>query len=455
MKFLIKAIDKDGWPRSFHYDPMEGTLLNADGTELEILKDIEPVDHSKLPNGADNMTAGKFGIKKLKIQLGLSCNYSCEYCSQRFVPHADQTGPEHIDAFVSGMSEWLDCEEHGRDLAIEFWGGEPFVYWKTLKPLAEAIRRKYAYARFSIITNGSLLDEEKINWIERFNFTVGISHDGPGQPVRGPDPLEDAESRAAILELFRRLHPRGMISFNSMLHAQNLSRSVLIDFFSHLTGARDVQVGEGGIIDPYDEGGLSLSINAEEGYLYRQFAVNEIRTDVRILHQMPAISQKVRSFAEMLSKRMPAKALGQKCGMDRPDQLAVDLNGNVLTCQNVSAASTNPAGVSHKLGTVGELKGIKIVSAQHWSGRDGCNACPVLGVCQGSCMFLSGPLFERACENAWNNSVPLFAVAFELVTGCLPVQIIGGRKDRENLWEPNSKPKARSFPVKFVSEVTS
>jgi len=29
-------------------------------------------------------------INWLKIQLGLSCNYSCEYCSQRFVPHNEE-----------------------------------------------------------------------------------------------------------------------------------------------------------------------------------------------------------------------------------------------------------------------------------------------------------------------------------------------------------------------------
>jgi uncharacterized protein len=108
---------------------------------------------------------------------------------------------------------------------IEFWGGEPFVYWKTLKPLAERLRQLYTEASFTIITNGSLLDFEKNEWLDRIGFGVGLSHDGPGYHARGADPLDDPEKRAAIMDLYARLHPQGRISVNAMLHADNRSRA--------------------------------------------------------------------------------------------------------------------------------------------------------------------------------------------------------------------------------------
>ena len=88
---------------------------------------------------------------------------------------------------------------------IEFWGGEPFVYWKTLKPLAEALRARYPAAHFNIITNGSLLDLDKNAWLEKLGFSVGLSHDGPGYHARGADPLDDPEKLAAIMDLWARL----------------------------------------------------------------------------------------------------------------------------------------------------------------------------------------------------------------------------------------------------------
>jgi uncharacterized protein len=43
--------------------------------------------------------------------------------------------------------------------------------------------------KLSVITNGSILSDEIIDWLMMLDFAVAISHDGPGQSVRGPDPV--------------------------------------------------------------------------------------------------------------------------------------------------------------------------------------------------------------------------------------------------------------------------
>ena len=120
------------------------------------------------------------------------------------------------------------------------------MYWKTLKPLAEALRKLYPYCRMSLITNGSLLDIEKNEWIDKIGLDISISHDGPGQHVRGPDPLNDLIARDAILDLYSRLAPQGRISFGSMVNRWNTSRAAIQDFFVKLTGDKNVRIGEGG-----------------------------------------------------------------------------------------------------------------------------------------------------------------------------------------------------------------
>ena len=69
-------------------------------------------------------------VRVLKIQLGLSCNYSCDYCSQRFIERPKETSKKDIDDFMAKMENLTFDEEQG--LKIEMWGGEPFVYWKTM-----------------------------------------------------------------------------------------------------------------------------------------------------------------------------------------------------------------------------------------------------------------------------------------------------------------------------------
>ena len=97
----------------------------------------------------DMDTSKSNDLSVVKIQLGLNCNYSCDYCNQRFVPHAEQTNSDDVQPFLDKLPDWLKPSSQVR---FEFWGGEPFVYWKTLKPLAEALRKLYPYCRMSLIT---------------------------------------------------------------------------------------------------------------------------------------------------------------------------------------------------------------------------------------------------------------------------------------------------------------
>ena len=129
-----------------------------------------------------------------------------------------------------------------------------------------------------------------------------------------------------------------------------------------------------------------------------------------------------------MTKR-PSSAVGQKCGMDRSDNIAVDLKGNVLTCQNESPVEVSFNGESHLIGSVDDFDNIKLKSSTHWSFRDNCAKCPVLQLCKGSCMFLHGPLWELGCDNSYSDNIPYFMSAIELLTGYIPYYIEGALPD--------------------------
>jgi uncharacterized protein len=428
-----------------NYDPHTSRLTDEQGRDL-----VEGIQTSSkyqaVVTTSVDTPAGKVTPRLLKISLGLSCNYECEYCSQRFVPRAGETNKNDIEPFLSGLDEWVTTPPE----KVEFWGGEPFVYWKTLKPLAEAIRVKYPQAVLSVITNGSLLTPEINDWLVALEFGVGISHDGPGQHVRGPDPLDEPAVRAAILDLYQRLAPLGRISFNAMLNRENSSRAAINKFFVDLTGDENVNIGEGSFVDAYDQGGVGASLKPGEYMGYRTQAFSELRSG--LAKNFDLGHSKIAGFLESLKMQRPSSALGQKCGMDRNDAIAVDLKGQVMTCQNVSFKGVAPNGQSHLIGTFADLASVKLNTSTHWSHRSECKTCPVLQICAGACMFLEGDLWETTCNNAYSDNIVFFAAAIEFLTGYVPVYIDGDfRQDRKDIFGQvhgvPETPKKRVIPI--------
>ncbi len=451
-KFLIAATN----PRTVTvvpliYDNMESTLTDINGNSVIRTVDVAQGASAEIaPVTSKETPVGKTTPRVLKISLGLSCNYACEYCSQRFVARQVETNPEDVDGFLSSLDSWVLTPPE----AIEFWGGEPLVYIKTLRPLAEALRAKYPLARFSMITNGSLLSSELNQWLDDLVFTVSVSHDGPGQHVRGPDPLNDPPVKEAILDLYQRLSPQGRFSFNAMVNRSNQSRAAIQAFFTELTGDPKVMIGEGGFVDAYDAGGLSLSLRPEELHAYRRQAFQEIRQGKADC--VSNVRDRMMSFVNSLRTKRPASSLGQKCGMDKSDSIAVDLKGNVLTCQNVNAAAVAPNGEAHRIGHTDRMDQVALTTSTHWSKRSECPQCPVLQICKGACMFLEGPLWEASCDNAYSDALPIFVAAIEFLTGLIPVHIDGElRLDRKDIFgfadRSEQSNSVKPFPIPVVS----
>lgn len=352
-------------------------------------------------------------LRALKIQMGLKCNYACSYCNQASQPQEEQGD---LSAFLSGLDAWVD----GEPQRVEFWGGEPFAYWKTLKPLSETLRAKWPRATFSVITNGSLLDAEKVEWAKRVKASICISHDGPGhKAARGPDPFDDPKQAEALRAAYRELSPTRRIAFNCVLTRDNRSLDAIRNWISRRLDIHpdDLVLNTEELLLPYDVGGLALSpMTPEEHAAVHDQLFDEIAggNSARSVVQVRA---KIDDFFRSIAEARPVMANGQKCGMDRPDALAVDLKGNAVTCQNTSAAT------KHLMGNVASFDDIRLTQARHFSTRPECLSCPVVQLCQGACMFLDGALFEAACANSYTYNTAVLKAALYFLTGALLVQL--------------------------------
>lgn len=437
-KILSKSL-ADGKTATFYYNNMTNELYNEKRVPIKHETAIpSPEGQFKFNFDDPEPWTKTKKVSTLKIQLGLSCNYACVYCSQRFVARPEEMTKAQVAGFMKKLDNLEFNEQNG--LKIELWGGEPFVYFKTIVPLVAALKERFRdwqrQPRFSIITNGSLLSDEVCKWILQNDISIAISHDGPGQHVRGPDPFEDEDIKNNVLFLYSVLRPKGMMSFNSMLNKSNVSRKEIYDWFVDFTGDPNVPLGEGGLIDPYDEGGYSSSLEAlEEHFNFRKTAFNDIYSTQGRVGFMSIVG-KVDGQIDRILNAKSSEDMGQKCGMDLPDVLAIDLKGNVITCQNTSIVQKAPNGEKHLSGNIEDMSSVKIKTSTHWKDRPDCSKCPVLSLCGGSCMYLQGDYWTRACDNSFTDNISLFALALERITGMIPVYIDADHlpPERKDIW---------------------
>src|SRR5450830_2084532 len=177
MSYQLTMQDANGKLSKLFYDPHTSELLDESGVPLftQEQKKTWPDIHQISP---ENPGKKSNAPTTLKIQLGLKCNYSCSYCLQSSsIEDASVAGLADTREFLSNLDSWLQ-EAPKR---IQFWGGEPFVYWAHLKQLVPVLRDKFPDVMFSLITNGSMIDQEKIAFIDKYDITVRVSHDATGQ----------------------------------------------------------------------------------------------------------------------------------------------------------------------------------------------------------------------------------------------------------------------------------
>lgn len=419
---------------NLYYNPHTSELVDQQGASViaDAAADVVFDDAVRISPTAPGKKSST--PETLKIQLGLRCNYSCSYCSQSGeIESATVTKTADADEFIQGLDTWLT----GIPKRIEFWGGEPFLYFAKLRKLVPALDERFPDTEFVIITNGSLIDNEIIDFIERYDITIAVSHDGPGQALRGPDPFEDPERASWLRELWRRRGPGNRMSFNVVFSGANSDVGKTQEWFVEKVGDSEVALSVEGVVSTYDtrtaQGSGRFTKNEYE--TLRQSMVDAF-VDGKAL-RFGTIVEKAEDFVDSLHRRRPSTALGQKCGMDREDQLAVDLSGKVMTCQNTGANG------KHGIGSVSDLQTVRLNTAWHWSNRECCNHCPVLQLCKGACMYLDGDLFAQSCENEYRFNEALLAGIVKHITR-LNLERIEG-----DIRRPRS---TKKIPIKLVSQ---
>ena len=130
-------------------------------------------------------------IEKFHLILGPACNMHCRHCSQTPIKNSCFPVSSEINSDVMRLIESFVkfCITHektasGRLRKLVFWGGEPLLYWKTIQKVVSYIYEKYDVLqnnnfRFTMVSNGLLLNDEMIQFFNKYDVRFGLSYDAP------------------------------------------------------------------------------------------------------------------------------------------------------------------------------------------------------------------------------------------------------------------------------------
>jgi uncharacterized protein len=114
---------------------------------------------------------------------------------------------------------------------------------------SHAFAKRFPKATFSLITNGSYFDRETLDVVAAHDMANTISHDGPGQHLRGPDPLDDPDKRRWIETMLAERPEK--TGFNAVLMRQNHDLRTLKAWFAEKVGP-DIVIRLEGVVNIYD-----------------------------------------------------------------------------------------------------------------------------------------------------------------------------------------------------------
>ena len=133
-------------------------------------------------NRAFDFKNRKTDIKALCLHVAHTCNLNCEYC---FASQGKYHGERALMPFEVGkraLDFLIENSGSHHNLEVDFFGGEPLMNFEVVKKLVKYAREQEKLHnknfRFTLTTNGLLIDDDVIAFVNKEMSNVVLSLDG-------------------------------------------------------------------------------------------------------------------------------------------------------------------------------------------------------------------------------------------------------------------------------------
>ena len=123
----------------------------------------------------------------IALNLTNDCNLACKYCFVEQKPEymTLDIAKQAVDYAIKNLNLhktiYNDIQSDEQIASIWFFGGEPLLCFNSIiKPLIDYCEKQNYLKdlRFSMTTNGTLLDKEKVDFLKKYNIYIMLSIDG-------------------------------------------------------------------------------------------------------------------------------------------------------------------------------------------------------------------------------------------------------------------------------------
>jgi uncharacterized protein len=317
---------------------------------------------------------------KIELYLAEACNLRCRYC------YVDGNA-----ALNNGLMPWEIAKEavdlvfqragDVPDITITFFGGEPLLNKPVLRQVIRYSQqlgaRRGKTVRYSMTTNATLLDDEIIGLIKRYNFGLMISLDGPPDVHDRMRPFANGRGSFAVAarNVKRLMARRRSVTVRCTLSNECLDRPQIVDFleaFGFTRVAMSRCTGTAEYLGPYDIGPEENAVlKAQDpffmGRLLEQLALGEA---VRFNPWANAL----RAIHDQASRRM-------RCGVGR-GCTTVGIDGKLYPCHRYVGMEAYVLG--HVSTGIDRGRFADYLRA-YFETKEKCESCWAINICGGYC----------------------------------------------------------------------
>ncbi len=345
--------------------------------------------------------------------VGLSCNLACTYC---------YNNPERFFSGITRMSDEVlaqmmsECATLQVPMVRFIWhGGEPTLagiefYEQAVEQQAK-IQAAGIKVQNSIQTNGTLLNQQWMDFFLKHNFRPGLSIDGP-EHIHNAQRV-DLAGRGTFSRVYKGLQllQQSGIRYgvNAVITRTSLSYPLEIYDFFKSAGVSGCDFSPCAEVDPETGQLLPFSITPDE---YAQFM--RVIFDQWFQDDNPEF--RIRRFSEFIQGAIGGKPHLCEFNQACHNYLAIDYDGSVFLCGRFMGTDTMRLGnlVETSLQDILASDRYQQIKAEVTSVKPECQACKWLSVCKGGCTYyrhlLTGEL------TAPNYLCPVYKTMFEYVS---------------------------------------
>lgn len=125
----------------------------------------------------------QFPLTTMVLNVNTGCNLSCTYCYKEDLETPDHGHTMSFETARDSIELLLDESPDEPRYNIVFFGGEPLTNLKLIKQVVAYCEQRFGelgkIVDFIMTTNGTLLTEEKVDWLDAHRFGLSVSMDGP------------------------------------------------------------------------------------------------------------------------------------------------------------------------------------------------------------------------------------------------------------------------------------